>query len=114
MEQLGLISRSSDFVTSIVDVVSVQDGHAMGQVFTNPNRLLLAEGSQTSPVLSPPVQSAQGADNVYCHHGDIRKASDGYCNLFRGNYTSKATKMPQSLFDFNDEDGTVVPYGRHE
>lgn len=49
MEQQGLISRSSDFVTSIVDVVSVQDGHAVGQAFTNPNRLLLAERNQTSP-----------------------------------------------------------------
>ena len=64
MEQLGLISRSSDFVTSIVDVVSVQDGHAMGQVFTNPNRLLLAERNQTSPVLSPPTQSAKDANTA--------------------------------------------------
>lgn len=114
MEQLGLISRSSDFVTSIVDVVSVQDGHAMGQVFTNPNRLLLAERNQTSPVLSPPVQSVQGADTATVIMETPEKPQTAIITSSEVTIPSKAVKMPQSLFDFADEDGTVVPYGQHE
>ena len=114
MEQLGLISRSSDFVTSIVDVVSVQEGHAMGQVFTNPNRLLLAERNQTSPVLSPPAQSVQGTDAATVIMETSEKPQTAIITSSEATIPSKATKMPQSLFDFDDEDGTVVPYGRHE
>ena len=112
MEQLGLISRSSDFVTSIVDVVSVQDGHAMGQMFTNPNRLLLAEKNQTSPVLSPPTQSAQDAATVIMETSE--KPQTAIITSSEATIPSKAAKMPQSLFDFADEDDTVVPYGQHE
>ena len=86
----------------------------MGQVFTNPNRLLLAEGSQTSPVLSPPVQSAQGADTSTVIMETSEKPQTAIVTSSEATIPSKATKMPQSLFDFNDEDGTVVPYGRHE
>ena len=114
MEQLGLISRSSDFVTSIIDVVSVQDGHAMGQVFANPNRLLLAERNQTSPVLSPPTQSAKDADTATVIMETSEKPQTAIITSSEATIPSKATKMPQSLFDFDDEDGTVVPYGRHE
>ncbi|WP_370788066.1 hypothetical protein [Bacteroides nordii] len=114
MEQLGLISRSSDFVTSIVDVVSVQDGHAMGQVFTNPNRLLLAERNLTSPVLSPTTQSAKGADTATVIMETPEKPQTAIITSSEATIPSKATKMPQSLFDFDDEDGTVVPDGRHE
>lgn len=114
MEQLGLISRSSDFVTSIVDVVSVQDGHVMGQAFTNPNRLLLAERNQTSSVLSPPAQSVQGADAATVIMETSEKPQTAIITSSEATIPTKAAKMPQSLFDFDDEDGTVVPYGRHE
>ena len=114
MEQLGLISRSSDFVTSIVDVVSVQNGHAMGRAFTNPNRLLLAERNQTSPVLSPPAQSVQGADTATVIMKTSEKPQTDIITSSEATIPSKAAKMPQSLFDFADEDGTVVPYGQHE
>ena len=114
MEQLGLISRSSDFVTSIVDVVSVQDGHAMGQVFTNPNCLLLAERNQTSPVLSPPAQSVQGADTATVIMETSEKPQATIITSSEVTIPSKIAKMPQSLFDFAVEDGTDVPDGQHK
>ena len=94
--------------------MSVQDGHAVGQAFTNPNRLLLAERNQTSPFLSPPVQSAQGADMATVIMETSEKPQTAIVTSSEATIPSKAAKMPQSLFDFDDEDGTVVPYGRHE
>ena len=86
----------------------------MGQVFTNPNCLLLAERNQTSPVLSPPAQSVQGADTATVIMKTSEKPQTDIITSSEATIPSKAAKMPQSLFDFADEDGTVVPYGRHE
>ena len=94
--------------------MSVQDGHAMGQMFTNPNRLLLAEKNQTSPVLSPPTQSAQDADAATVIMETSEKPQTAIITSSEATIPSKAAKMPQSLFDFADEDDTVVPYGQHE
>ena len=86
----------------------------MGQVFTNPNRFLLAERNQTSPVLSPPVQSVQGADTPAVIMETPEKPQTAVITSSEATIPSKAAKMPQSLFDFAAEDGIDVPDGQHE
>ena len=86
----------------------------MGQVFTNPNRLLLAKRNQTSPVLSPPVQSVQGADTATVIMETPEKPQTAIITSSEVTIPSKAVTMPQSLFDFAVEDGTDVPDGQHK
>ena len=86
----------------------------MGQVFTNPNCLLLAERNQTSPVLSPPAQSVQGADAATFIMETSEKPQTAIITSSEATIPSKAAKMPQSLFDFAVEDGTDVPDGQHK
>ena len=66
------------------------------------------------PVLSPPAQSVQGADAATVIMEASEKPQTAIITSSEATIPSKAAKMPQSLFDFDDEDGTVVPYGRHE
>ena len=86
----------------------------MGQVFTNPNCLLLAERNQTSPVLSAPAQSVQGADTATVIMETSEKPQATSITSSEVTIPSKIAKMPQSLFDFAVEDGTDVPDGQHK
>lgn len=113
MEQLGLISRSSDFVTSIVDVVSVQNGHALGQVFTNPNRIQPTNENQSSTVISQPTLTAQGTETAAVSREASEEPQIPLPSPSKATIPPMAVKMPQSLFDFADEDETDVPDGRY-
>lgn len=113
MEQLGLISRSSDFVTSIVDVVSVQNGHALGQVFTNPNRIQPTNENQSSTVISQPTLTAQGTETAAVSREASEEPQIPLPSPSKATIPPMAVKMPQSLFDFADENETDVPDGRY-
>lgn len=113
MEQLNLIRRSSDFVTSIVDVVSVLGGHASGKAYTNPHLHSSSEeqpsahASQTDASVA--ATSEQGADKAgsTCEAPETPLEAQKTASV--PSMPSATVKTPQSLFDFDDDSEAVVP-----
>lgn len=113
MEQLNLIRRSSDFVTSIVDVVSVLGGHAGGKAYTNPclhsssGEQPSVHASQTDATVA--ATSDQGADKAGSPCEASKTPQEAQKTASVPSMPSKTVKTQQSLFDFKDDSAAVVP-----